>query len=200
MVCESGSPSRIADLSNANYSYSNDLLKPMTTAFNSYSSELVSTPGPAFIDSSASLISGFSTVSTPSVYYPRDAGRTNDSLEGDNENESFVETRPPPLTPMDGEPVMKRASAKRPMSLPQMQDQRFKRSMAVVRSEFPHIHDTIATMWGNRHCSKYIHTLLLNGDSGADKKNTLTGLKVGVVSALMVLYELHDNTQPDTLH
>lgn len=169
----------------------------MTTAFNSYSGELVSTPGPAFIDSSAASISGFSAVSTPSSYYAQEA---NGGVEGNDTNESFVETRPPPLTPMDGEPVNKRASITPVMSLPQMQEQRFKRSMAVVHSEFPRIHDTIATMWGTRHCSKYMQTLILNGGSGDDKKNTRVGFKVGIVTALMMLYELHDNAQTDTLH
>jgi hypothetical protein len=172
----------------------------MTTAFNSYSGELVCTPGPAFIDSSAASISLFAGAPSPSGWNPQMDTDTADALAAHHANQSFVETCPPPLTPIDGVMPVTRAPIAPQTPLPQTLGQRFKRAMGVVQSDFPRIHDAIRSMWGTKHCTKYLQTLILNGGSGDDKKNTRVGFKVDTFTALMMLYEMHDDIQTELAH
>jgi len=169
----------------------------MTTAFNSYSGELVCTPGPAFIDSSAATISLFAGEGSRSGW---DAQIQPEELAADHANQSFVETCPPPLTPIDGVAPVVRAPIATQTPLPQTVGERFKRAMGVVQSDFPRIHDAIKTMWGTKHCTKYLQTLILNGGSGDDKKNTRVGFKVDTFTALMMLYEMHDDIPMEPVH
>ena len=169
----------------------------MTTAFNSYSGELVCTPGFAFIDFSAASLSLFAGEASRSGW---DAHIQPEGLAANHANQCFVETCPPPLTPIDGVMPVARAPITPQTPLPQTIGQRFKRAMGVVQTDFPRIHDAIKSMWGTKHCTKYLQTLILNGGSGDDKKNTRVGFKVDTFTALMMLYEMHDDIQLEQAH
>ena len=62
--------------------------------------------------------------------------------------------------------------------------------MGIVGRDYPRIHTTIESLWGQPESSTYIQNQILSGGDGMG--NSRVGFKLGTVAALMLLDELHD--------
>ncbi len=68
--------------------------------------------------------------------------------------------------------------------------ERMDRAMFIIESNHPRIHTAIKAVWGYKECSAYVKNLILSGGY-QDGKNRV-GFKPEVVTALLVLDDLHD--------
>ena len=68
--------------------------------------------------------------------------------------------------------------------------ERFETALFVIESNHKRIHTAITAVWGHKECSAYMKKLILSGgfQDGKDR----VGFKPEVVSALLVLDDIHD--------
>lgn len=187
MVSDFGVLAGLGGSSNLTYSLCIDSSRTMTSAFHSFFGGLDSTPGKAFIDLTAAPLR---QLAKGAAALERHGRKIRADRPSSRQQPSYAVTQPPPLTPLLTPRHEQKVPAAPVLTEEQTYQQRLQNSMGIVGRDYPRIHTTIESLWGQPECSTYIQNLILSGGDGMG--NSRVGFKLGTVAALMLLDELHD--------
>ena len=105
-------------------------------------------------------------------------------------NESFVVTRPAPLTPApESRREVQSDRRAAPLRL-QQAERKQQNALQIIGRDQPEMHAMINSLWGRQACSDYIQGLIMNGDDGMAQRRPR--LKLETLTALLELDGLHD--------